>query len=62
MVRAQIARDARGVHRVFCQRAARKWWFELGKHPETDAAFELALSVGRVEWMAKITDPGKLFQ
>lgn len=60
-VKASIARDANGICRVYCQRAARKWWFELGRHAETDAVFEQALAAGTVEWSPKIIDPGKLF-
>ena len=60
-VNAYIARDAKGVCRVFCQRARRKWWFELGQHRETDRAFEAALAAGEVDWRTKIVDPGKLF-
>lgn len=60
-VKAYIARDAKGVCRIYCQRARRKWWFELGQHPETDTVFEQALELGEVDWQRKITDPGKLF-
>ena len=60
-VRASIARDAHGVCRVYCQRAPRKWWFELGRHADTDAAFERALGIGAIIWMPKIIDLGKLF-
>lgn len=60
-VKATIARDARGVCRIYCQRSARKWWFELGRHAETDAAFEQAYGAGSVSWSTKIIDPGKLF-
>lgn len=60
-VNAYIARDAHGVCRVYCQRAKHKWWFELGHHRETDAAFERALRAGMVHWNPKIMDPGKLF-
>lgn len=60
-VKAKIARDASGVHRVFCQRAPKKWWFELGKHEETDKAFESCLEAGKVRWYKEIIDPGRLF-
>lgn len=61
MVNAYIARDPAGVHRVFCQRARRKWWFELGKHRETDEVFEAALRDNRVFWKSEIEDKTKLF-
>lgn len=60
-INAQIARDAKGVCRIYCQRAKRKWWFELGRHAETDAEFERALMAGTIHWEPKIMDPGKLF-
>ena len=60
-VNAYIARDARGVCRVFVKRAKYKHWFELGRHAATDAAFEQALAAGTVRWEPKIVDPGKLF-
>lgn len=60
-VNAYIARDANGVFRIYCQRAKYKHWFQLGKHAETDTAFEQALAVGSVCWLPKIVDPGKLF-
>ena len=61
-VKAYIARDANGVCRIYCQRAPRKWWFELGRHAATDFMFEAALSSGTISWNQKIKDPGKLFQ
>ncbi len=60
-VKAQIARDANGVCRIYCQRAARKWWFELGRHRPTDVAFDRALDAGMIQWNRRIIDPGKLF-
>ena len=60
-IRANIARDANGVCRIFCQRAKYKHWFQLGKHAETDTAFEQALAAGSLCWGTKIVDPGKLF-
>ena len=60
-VDAHIVRDPAGTCRVFCKRAKHKWWFELGRHAETDAAFEQALAAGTVRWEPKIVDPGQLF-
>ena len=60
-VDAYIARDANGVCRVYCKRAKYKHWFELGRHADTDAAFEQALAAGLVCWESRIIDPGKLF-
>lgn len=60
-VDARIVRDPAGVCRVFCKRAKHKWWFELGKHRETDVAFELALERGEVRFEGKIHDRTKLF-
>lgn len=60
-VDARIVRDPAGVCRVCCKRAKYKWWFELGQHRETDAAFEEALATGNVRWSAKIIDRSKLF-
>lgn len=60
-INAYIARDARGVCRVFVKRAKYKHWFELGRHAETDKAFEQALAAGSIHWNEKIVDPGKLF-
>lgn len=60
-VRAYIARVGNGTYRIFCQRAKRKWWFELGKHRETDVAFERALRQGTLSLEAEIVDATKLF-
>ena len=60
-VDAHIERDTAGVCRIFCKRAKHKWWFELGTHAETDAAFEQALAAGTVRWKGVITDRTKLF-
>ena len=60
-VNAYIARDARGVCRIYCKRAKYKHWFELGRHADTDAAFEQALAAGSVCWEPAIIDTGKLF-
>lgn len=60
-IKAKIVRDPAGVCRIFCQRAKRKWWFELGKHQDTDTAFERALQAGSVVWPEGITDTAKLF-
>ena len=60
-INARIARDARGVCRIYCKRAKYKHWFELGRHADTDAAFERALAAGSVCWEPAIIDPGKLF-
>lgn len=48
MVDAYIERTPSGTYRVMVKRAKHKWWFELGKHPETDAAFTRALADGTV--------------
>lgn len=61
MVNACIRRDAMGTHRVFCKRAKFKHWHELGKHHETDVAFEKALRSGLVRWETAIVDHSKLF-
>ena len=61
-VDAHIVRDPAGTCRIFCKRAKHKWWFELGKHQETDAAFEQALAVGAVNWKHNIVDRSKLFE
>jgi len=60
-IKAKIVRDPAGVCRIFCQRAKRKWWFELGQHRDTDIAFERAMAAGTIGWPAKITDTAKLF-
>lgn len=62
MVDAYIARDTAGVCRVFCKRAKHKWWFELGKHEETDKSFEKALARGEVCWRDRIEDKSLLFR
>ena len=62
MVNACIERDANGTHRVICKRAKYKHWHELGKHRETDAAFEQALAAGTVVWFPKIIEPPTLFK
>ena len=62
MVNACIERDANGIHRVICKRAKYKHWHELGKHRETDAAFEQALAAGTVVWLPKIIEPPTLFK
>ena len=61
MVDAQVVRDPMGVCRIYCKRAKYKHWFELGRHPETDVAFESALEDNRVQWNSKIVDRTKLF-
>jgi hypothetical protein len=60
-VKAYISRDEKGDCRIFCQRAKRKWWFELGKHRETDLAFEKSLAEGSLRLEPKILDSSKLF-
>ena len=60
-VNAYIARDPSGACRVFVKRAKYKHWFELGRHRETDVAFERALAVGSVAWKTGIVDRTKLF-
>ena len=60
-VNAYIARDPAGVCRVFVKRAKYKHWFELGRHAETDSAFERELAAGSVVWNPKIEDKTKLF-
>lgn len=62
MVDAYIARDANGVCRIFVKRAKHKWWFELGKHEETDKRFEEALSRGQIRWRDKIEGSMILFR
>lgn len=61
MVNACIERDANGTHRVICKRAKYKHWHELGKHRETDIAFEQALKDGTVLWNPAIEDKTRLF-
>lgn len=60
-VDAYIARDPNGICRVMVKRAKFKHWFELGRHAETDAAFERELAAGSVVWNPKIEDKTKLF-
>ncbi len=60
-VEAYVARDPNGTHRVFCKRAKHKWWFELGQHAETDAAFERAMMDGTVVWKPGVVDKMQLF-
>ena len=65
MIKAQIVRGNDGICRVYCQRARRKWWFELGQHKETDTAFEAALGAespdNGIQWRPRIDDRTKLF-
>lgn len=61
MVNACIRRDPNGSHRIFCKRGKYKWWFELGQHPETDAAFAKALRAGTIHWETEIVDNSTLF-
>lgn len=60
-VNAYIARDPNGICRVMVKRSKYKHWFELGKHRETDVAFERALAVGSVAWKPGIVDRTQLF-
>lgn len=60
-VDAYIARDPAGVCRIIVKRAKFKHWFELGRHRETDVAFERALEVGGIRWRHKILDKSQLF-
>ena len=60
-VDAYIARDPSGVCRVMVKRSKYKHWFELGRHRETDVAFERALAVGSVAWKQGIVDRTQLF-
>lgn len=59
MVDAYIERTLSGTYRVMVKRAKHKWWFELGKHPETDMAFTRALADGKVNWRPEIIEPQK---
>lgn len=61
IVRACIMRDSRGNYIILCQRDKRKWWFRLGFHAETDAAFERALKFDTLHWEPDIKDRNKLF-
>ena len=60
-VDAKIVRDPSGVCRIFCKRAKHKWWFELGRHKETDKKFEAALKRGTLNLRDEIQDGTKLF-
>lgn len=60
-VDAYIERTPSGTYRVMVKRAKHKWWFELGKHPETDIAFARALADGTVVWRPEIIEPQKKF-
>ena len=60
-VDAYIMRDADGKCRIMVKRAKYKHWFELGRHAETDAAFEQALADGSVRWNPRIVDLSRLF-
>ena len=60
-VNAYSARDPAGIYRIFVKRAKHKWWFELGKHRETDRAFERALISGNVVWKPAVVDRAQLF-
>ena len=59
MVDAYIERTPSGTYRVMVKRAKHKWWFELGKHPETDAAFARALANFSVHWWPEISEQQK---
>lgn len=59
-VDAYINRE-NGSYRIFAKRAKYKHWFELGKHRETDIAFERALQSGQINWKPKIVDKTKIF-
>lgn len=61
-IKAYIARDPKGVCRIYCQRGRRKWWRELGDHRATDVAFERALAVGEVEFQPKVKKIGEIFE
>lgn len=61
MVNACIERDSNGTHRIICKRAKYKHWHELGKHRETDVAFEQALKSGMLKWNPGIVDHSELF-
>lgn len=59
MVEAIIEHTPSGAYRIKCKRAKHKWWFELGKHPETDIAFARALADGKVNWRPEISEQQK---
>lgn len=61
MVEAYIIRDPDGTHRIFVKRAKYKHWFELGRHKETDIAFERALESGAISWKNKVVDRLSIF-
>lgn len=61
MVNAYIERDENGTYLIICKRAKYKHWHELGKHRETDAAFERALKAGTLKWELVIVDHSALF-
>lgn len=58
---AMIRRDANGTHRVFCKRDKYKHWHELGRHRETDIAFQRALRAGTLVWSDTIKEHFALF-
>lgn len=59
-MKAKVIREQGGAYRILCQRARRKWWFELGRHGKTDTEFEKALQNNSVEWLPKIYDESKI--
>lgn len=61
MVKAKIERDADGVYRIICKRAKYKHWHELGKHRETDMAFQQALRGGALGLCQEIHERSTLF-
>lgn len=61
-VRAFVARDPDRIHRIFCQRAKYKHWFELGRYADTDVAFERALAAGSIAWEPAIEDKMQIFR
>ena len=60
-VDAYIVRNPNGVYRIIVKRAKFKHWFELGTHPETNAAFARALRAGKVRWNPTIREKMQLF-
>lgn len=58
-VDAYIEHTPSGTYRVMVKRAKYKWWFELGKHPETDMVFTRALADGKVNWRPEISEQQK---
>lgn len=58
MIRTSVIKDTFGIYRIYAQRYKHKWWFELGRHSETDRRLLKALRASSISWLPGVTELG----